>query len=62
MKQIKQKLEHTVTVAKVDKGKTIVIISKQDIDEKVNSLIKNNHIIELKTDPTQKSAEQLKVS
>jgi hypothetical protein len=32
----------------------MVIIYKQVLDEKVNSFIKGNHIIEFKKDPTQK--------
>jgi cell shape-determining protein MreC len=31
----------------------MIIICKQELDGKVNSVIKSNHIIELKTDPTQ---------
>jgi 23S rRNA U2552 (ribose-2'-O)-methylase RlmE/FtsJ len=32
----------------------MVIIYKQELDEKVNTFITNNNIVELKTDPTQK--------
>jgi hypothetical protein len=54
-KQIEQKLlQCKATIAEADKGKTMVIICKQDLNEKVNSFIKNNNITELKTDPTQK--------
>jgi hypothetical protein len=53
VKQIKQKQQQGATIPKADKGKTMVIIYKQDLDEKVNSFITNN-IIELKTDPMQK--------
>jgi hypothetical protein len=33
----------------------MITIYKQDLHEKVNSFIKSNHIIELKTDSTQKT-------
>jgi hypothetical protein len=46
--------KHKATVAEADKGKTMVIIYSQDLDKKVNSFIKSNHITELKMDPTQK--------
>jgi hypothetical protein len=52
-KQIKLQ-QHKATVTEMDKGKTMIIIYEQDLDEKVNSFMKDNHIIELKTDPTQK--------
>jgi hypothetical protein len=58
MKQINQELQqHKVTTAKDNKGKTMVIIYKQDLDEKVNSFIKNNNIAQLKTDPHPKNAK-----
>jgi cytoplasmic iron level regulating protein YaaA (DUF328/UPF0246 family) len=49
--------QHKAMVSEANKGKTMVKIYKQDIDEKVNSFIKDNHIMELKTDPTQKNAK-----
>jgi hypothetical protein len=53
--QIKQTLrQHKATTAEAEKEKTMVIIYKQDLNEKVNSFIKDNHITKLKTDPTQK--------
>jgi hypothetical protein len=36
----------------------MVVIYKQDLDEKVNTFIEDNHIIELKTDPTQKKMQR----
>jgi hypothetical protein len=62
MKQIKQKLQQEATVAKAGKGKTMAIIYKQDLDEKVNYFIKSNHIIELKHTPLKKCKEQPKMS
>jgi flagellar biosynthesis component FlhA len=54
-KQIKQKLkQQKATIAEADKGRTMVIIYKRDLEEKVNTFIKDNNITELKTDPTQK--------
>jgi hypothetical protein len=54
-KHIKQKLQQNrVTIIEADKGKTLVIIYKQDLDEKVNDFIRDNEITQLKEDPTQR--------
>jgi hypothetical protein len=54
-KHIKQKLQQNkATIIEPDKGKTLVVVYKQVLDEKVNNFIKDNDIKELKTDPTQK--------
>jgi hypothetical protein len=54
-KQIQQKLtKHKATSTEADKGKTLVIIYKHDMDNKVKRFIDNNNIIKLKTNPTQK--------
>jgi hypothetical protein len=54
-KQIKLKLQqNNATIIEADKGKTMVVIHKQDLENKVNTFIKENDIDELKTDPTQK--------
>jgi ribosomal protein S18 len=54
-KQIKQKLkQQEATVAEADKGRTMVIIYNQDLEDRINIFIKDNNIAELKTDPTQK--------
>jgi hypothetical protein len=54
-KHIKQKLQHNKeSVIEADKGKTLVIIYKQDLDEKVNNFIMDNEINEFKIDPTQR--------
>jgi hypothetical protein len=43
-----------VTTIEVDKGRTMVMIYKRDLEERVNSFIKDNHIIELKANNIQK--------
>jgi hypothetical protein len=54
-KQIKLKvIQHNAILAEADKGKTLVIIYKCDMDAKIKNFIDNNNISELKTDPTQK--------
>jgi hypothetical protein len=53
-KLIKLKLQHNnATIIEADKGKTMVIIHKHDLENKVNTFINENDI-ELKADPTQK--------
>jgi Tfp pilus assembly protein FimT len=55
IKEIQQKLtQHKAAIAEADKGKSLVIIYKEDLNDKVKSFIENNNITELKTDPTQK--------
>jgi hypothetical protein len=41
-------------IAEADKGRKMVIIHKRDLEDKINTFIKGNNIIQLKTDPTQK--------
>jgi hypothetical protein len=54
-KQIKQKLkQEEATTAEADKGRTMVIIYKKDLEGKINTFIEDNNIMELKADPTQK--------
>jgi hypothetical protein len=54
-KHIKLKLQQNKeTIIEADKGNTLVVIYKQDFDEKVNNFIKDNNINELKMDPTQR--------
>jgi hypothetical protein len=51
MKQIQQKLlQHKATISEADKGK-ILVIFKKDLNEKVNSFIKDNNITELNPTP-----------
>jgi hypothetical protein len=54
-KQVQHKLlQGKATIAEADEGKTMVIMYKQDLNQKVKSFIKTNNIAELKADPTQK--------
>jgi hypothetical protein len=54
-KQIQQKLkQQEATIAEADKGRTMVIIYKKNLEDKINTFIEENYIIELKADPTQK--------
>jgi hypothetical protein len=54
-KHIKQKLQkNKATIFEADKEKTLVVIYKQDLDEKVDKFIKDNDIKEIKIGPTQK--------
>jgi hypothetical protein len=54
-KQVQHKLlQGKATIAAADKGKTMIIIYKQDLNQKVNAFIINNNIAELKADLTQK--------
>jgi hypothetical protein len=54
-KLIRSKLQHNnATIIEADKGKTLVVIHKHDLDEKVKSFINENNINELKADTTQR--------
>jgi thermostable 8-oxoguanine DNA glycosylase len=54
-KQVQHKLlQNKATIAEAEKGKSMVIIYKQDLNQKVYSFIINNNIAELKADPIQK--------
>jgi molybdopterin-guanine dinucleotide biosynthesis protein len=60
IKNIKQKIhEHNITLAEADKGKTMVILYKRTLNEKVNQFINDNHIETLTSDPTQKMQRQI---
>jgi hypothetical protein len=50
---------HNATLTEADKGKTMVILYKQTLNEKVNQFISNNQIETLKSDPTQKMQKQI---
>jgi hypothetical protein len=55
VKLIKLKLQHNnATIIDADKGKTLVVIHKHDLGEKVKNFIKENDINELKAHPTQR--------
>ena len=54
-KQIKQKLiQNKATIAEADKGKTLVILYKDDLNKRVKHFIDNNNIMEINKDPTLK--------
>jgi hypothetical protein len=54
-KLIKLKLQHnSATIIEADKGKTLVVIYKHELDDKVNTFMNENDIYELKADPTQR--------
>jgi hypothetical protein len=60
---IKQKIhEHSATITEADKRKTIVILYKQTLNEKVNQFINDNQIETLHADPTQKMQRQIQKS
>jgi hypothetical protein len=57
---IKQKIhEHKAILTEADKGKTMVILYKQTLNEKVNQFINDNQIETLKSDPTHKMQKQI---
>ena len=45
---------NNLTAIKADKSKTIVIIDKDQLQTKVNEFIKDNNILLLNKDPTEK--------
>jgi hypothetical protein len=52
-KQIRNRLiQHNLTVAKADKGKTILIIDKNSYRHKVTEFLQDNHYIKLQKGPT----------
>jgi hypothetical protein len=54
-KLIKLKLQHNnATIIEADEGKTLVVMHKHDLDDKVNTFINENVINKLKADPTQR--------
>jgi hypothetical protein len=54
IKSIKQKMHEHNAILEWTKGKTMVILYKQTLNEKVNQFINDNQIETLKSDPTQK--------
>jgi hypothetical protein len=53
LKQIRTILEHNnLSLVKADKGKTIVIIHTDTLQQKVHNFIQHNHMIQLQKDPT----------
>jgi len=53
LKSIKTKLSNNnAMIAKADKGSSIVILTTQDYDNKMNIFITQNHYLTINTDPT----------
>jgi 7-keto-8-aminopelargonate synthetase-like enzyme len=53
LSQIRSLLKkNNLTITKADKSKTIVIINKDVLKQKVNTFIQENHITRLNKDPT----------
>jgi hypothetical protein len=46
-------------VAKADKGKTIVVIHRDILRQKVNTCIQNNSMLQLNKDPTEQYQKQI---
>jgi hypothetical protein len=62
IKQIKQKLHNNnLTLVEADKGRTMVIIHEQTLEDKVTPFINNNHIDTLKTTPHKKCIGKSKI-
>ena len=47
------------TIVKADKSKAIVIINKDNLDQKIRSFIKENNIPTMNKDPTEKFQKQI---
>jgi hypothetical protein len=53
LKSIKTKLSNNnAMVAKADKGSSIIILTIQDYDNKINNFITQNHFLTINMDPT----------
>jgi len=48
------------TIVKPDKSKAIVIINKYNLDQKIQSFIKENNIPPMNKDPTEKFQKQIR--
>ena len=60
LKQIKTTLEqNNLKIAKADKGRTVVIIHKDILKQKVETFIHDNHITQLQKDPTELFQKQI---
>jgi hypothetical protein len=60
LKQILTILEHnSLSLLKADKGKTIVIIHTDTLQQKVHNFIQHNHMIQLQKDPTDMFQKQV---
>ena len=47
------------TIVRASKSKAIVIINKDNLDQKIQSFIKENNIPEMNKDPTEKFQKQI---
>jgi hypothetical protein len=60
IKQIRTKLiQNILIITKADKGKTIVIMNKETYTRKVCDFLRDNQIIEIHKDPTEKYQKQV---
>jgi len=51
--------QNNSTIVKADKSKAIVIINKDDLDQKIKAFIKQNNILTMNKDPTDKFQKQI---
>ena len=60
MNELKKMLwNNNLTITKADKSKVIVIINKNNLEEKVDNFIQENHIKQINKDPTDKYQKQI---
>jgi hypothetical protein len=59
MTELKKMLRNNLTITKADKSKAIVIINKNNLEEKVDKFIQENHIRQINKDPTDKYQKQI---
>lgn len=58
--RVKNKLaDHDALLLKADKGNSIVVMSKRDYIDKVNTFISDNNIVQIDNDPTSTFAKQI---
>ena len=51
--------QNNLTIAKADKGKTMVMIHKDTLKQKIDIFIEENQIIQLSKDPTESFRKQI---
>jgi len=51
--------QNNSTIIEADKSKAIVIINKDDLDQKIKAFIKQNNILKMNKDPTDKFKKQI---
>ena len=60
IKQIKKTLQdNNLVIARTDKSKTIVIIDKINLEQKIEQFIDDNNIDEVRKDPTTSYQKQI---